>query len=641
MVTRARFTADLISTVNANTSALANAVHISSSGDVTVANSITVGGNIPGYATNTYVYSTFAQNTAIYNLVSDRIQVANADVLYVTKATALTSNNAVVNLVNDRLQVANAAVTYVTKAVHLTSNTAVKSLIDDRLQVANAAVTYVTKATALTANNTLVNLTSDRLQVANAAVTYVTKGTALTANNTLVNLINDRIQVANAGVTYLTKSFALTSNNALVNLINDRIQAANVSTTLGTYWPSANVIAYTNSQVAASTKVVNTSIFVASGGENRVAIPYTNTNFIKVYLNGVLLTEDTDYVAANNAHIGGLVPALIAGDVLVVEEFKNHNANTINRSAGGGGSGFTYQGSSCGFVAGGYGAPGAQNVIDKYPFSSDTNASDFGDLSSARYYLTGQSSSTHGYTAGGDTGTIVNVIEKFPFSTPGNASDVGDLTTTLVAGTSGLSSGTYGYISGGATSYPTYVGYIQKYPFASDSNSTCIGSLTIGRGYTAGQSSSTHGYTSGGTGPFGNSNVIDKFSFSSDGNATDVGDLTNAFTAASGHSSSTDGFVTNGMTPLTSPAGISTIQKFSFASDGNASFFGTIGGAYPARRYAAGQSATSYGYTAGGSAPPYVASIEKFQFSASVPASSSNVGDLTVGRGFTAGGLQV
>ena len=33
-----------------------------------------------------------------------------------------------------------------------------------------------------------------------------------------------------------------------------------------------------------------------------------------------------------------------------------------------------------------------------------------------------------GYTSGGTTGTVSNVIDKFPFATNANATDVGDLT---------------------------------------------------------------------------------------------------------------------------------------------------------------------------------------------------------------------
>jgi len=649
MVTRARFTADLISTVNANTSALANAVHISSSGDVTVANSITVGGNISGYATNNYVYSTFAQNTAIYNLVSDRIQVANAEALYVTKATALSSNNDIVNLTNDTLQVANAAALYVTKAGALTTNNAVVNLIDDRLQVANAAVTYVTKATALTANNTLVNLTTDRLQVANAAVTYVTKATALTSNNALVNLINDRIQVANAGVTYLTKSFALTSNNALVNLINDRIQAANVSTTLGTFWPSANVIAYTNSQVEASSKVVNTSIFIASGGENRVSIPYTNTNFIKVFLNGVLLTEDTDYVAANNVHIGSIDPALVAGDVMVVEEFKNHNANTVNLSAGGGGGGYSFQGSSYGFSAQGVndGTPYANcSRIERFSFVSDGNSTDVGDdVAPGRNYNGngGNTSDTSGYTAGGHNAggtpnSDNNFISKYPFAVDGGLStDVGDLLSRERGG-SGQSSSTSGYYTGGSSgNYPyTRLGCIQKWPFASDTDASGVACLATAKyDIGAGQSSSTAGYAGGGTvDGVGYSNVIDKFPFSAEASATDIGDLSKARNKVVGQSSSEYGYVSGGQPGSgdgPSPYSGNRVDKFSFSSDGNAT---DVLDLFQENYQGVGHSSTTHGYVSNGTArqAPSLNTnvIQKFPFSSDT--NGTDVGDMLSSR---------
>ena len=66
------------------------------------------------------------------------------------------------------------------------------------------------------------------------------------------------------------------------------------------------------------------------------------------------------------------------------------------------------------------------NIIEKFPFSSDDNSTDVGDLTVDRLGPSGQSSSTHGYTSGGHP--TVNVIDKFTFSADANATDVGDLT---------------------------------------------------------------------------------------------------------------------------------------------------------------------------------------------------------------------
>ena len=82
---------------------------------------------------------------------------------------------------------------------------------------------------------------------------------------------------------------------------------------------------------------------------------------------------------------------------------------------------------SYGYTSGGYDS-GYSNVIDKFAFASDGNASDVGDLTVARYGSSGQSSSDYGYTSGGSTGSNSNVIDKFAFAGDGNATDVGDLT---------------------------------------------------------------------------------------------------------------------------------------------------------------------------------------------------------------------
>ena len=99
-----------------------------------------------------------------------------------------------------------------------------------------------------------------------------------------------------------------------------------------------------------------------------------------------------------------------------------------------------YQGSNFGYSAGGINGSGSiENIIQKYSFTSDANATDVGDLTLARNGVAGQSSSASGYTSGGRTPSNVDTIDKFPFASDGNATDVGDLTTdfTLSAGQQG------------------------------------------------------------------------------------------------------------------------------------------------------------------------------------------------------------
>jgi len=173
---------------------------------------------------------------------------------------------------------------------------------------------------------------------------------------------------------------------------------------------------------------------------------------------------------------------------------------------------------------GGYPVQNVLNRIDKFPFAAEFDiAADVGDLTVGRRETRGQSSTTHGYTSGGRTlPQIYNVIDKFPFTSNGNATDVGDLTSNRSWGAS-QSSTTHGYGAGDAA----LTNVIDKFPFSSDADATDVGDLSVARGIASGQSSRTHGYTSGGADATpAPSNVIDKFPFSSDDNATDVGDLT-------------------------------------------------------------------------------------------------------------------
>ena len=138
-------------------------------------------------------------------------------------------------------------------------------------------------------------------------------------------------------------------------------------------------------------------------------------------------------------------------------------------------------GTVSGYTSGGF-APPFSATIDKFPFAADANATDVGDLTVARFYSTGQSSTENGYTSSG-SGTGGNIIDKFPFATDTNATDVGDLTVARDH-TAGQSSQENGYTSGGNTSGST----IDKFPFATDTNATNVGNLTQGREDPAGQS---------------------------------------------------------------------------------------------------------------------------------------------------------
>ena len=89
------------------------------------------------------------------------------------------------------------------------------------------------------------------------------------------------------------------------------------------------------------------------------------------------------------------------------------------------------QGSVSGYTSGGNGPSGFSTTINKFPFASDANATDVGDITESKNDAAGQSSTVSGYTSGGAKPSLSNTVDKFPFATDANATDVGDLTELL------------------------------------------------------------------------------------------------------------------------------------------------------------------------------------------------------------------
>lgn len=301
----------------------------------------------------------------------------------------------------------------------------------------------------------------------------------------------------------------------------------------------------------------------------------------------------------------------------------------------------TFQGKTAGFTAAGY-APGASNVIDRFPFAADSNAVDHGDVTQGRYGCGAMASDAYGYTAGGITGpTTVNTIDKFLFVAAGNATDVGDLSEVKYTGGGNSSKKlSYGFTSGSA--FPTGTNIIDRILFTTDVNSFDAGDLSQSRAWVAASSSETHAYNSGGEASNGGAGLdtIDKFPMSATSYAlaTDVGNLTTGRTRFAGQSSITHGYASGGATwpPGTSGA---VVDKFPFASDENAT---TVGNLTVARWTGAGSSSQTHGYTNGGTVPPgFGASsvIDKFSFSND--ANATTVGNLTIARGLGSAGTQI
>jgi len=103
--------------------------------------------------------------------------------------------------------------------------------------------------------------------------------------------------------------------------------------------------------------------------------------------------------------------------------------------------------------AGGYGG-GATDTVDTLLLASAGNATDFGNLTAGRYYLSngGAASSTRAVYGGGldNDGNRKNLIEYFTFASTGNGTNFGELNTSTGGG-AGCSNSTRGIFAGGET----------------------------------------------------------------------------------------------------------------------------------------------------------------------------------------------
>jgi hypothetical protein len=293
-------------------------------------------------------------------------------------------------------------------------------------------------------------------------------------------------------------------------------------------------------------------------------------------------------------------------------------------------AGLNYAYSSGGFV------PSSTNIIDRFPLATPfTTATDAGDLTQARHGSTGHSSDTDGYVSGGINPSIggLNTIDKFPFSSPfATATNVTGTPVSLTAFRTSHSTATEGFSSGGRYYPPAgFSNTYQNFPFSSPTVVwTQASTLTVAKNLAAGQTSSTDGYVSGGTLP-AFTNVIEKFPFSSPfAAATDVGDLTQARSNAAGISSDVDGYTYGGNTPTLT----NTIDKFPFSTP-----FATatdVGDAVFATGSGTGHSSLTDGYVSGADPVATPSIIHKFPFSTPFT-TATNVGSLTSNRSYVAG----
>jgi len=224
-----------------------------------------------------------------------------------------------------------------------------------------------------------------------------------------------------------------------------------------------------------------------------------------------------------------------------------------------------------GISAGGYTtvSPASSDEISYITITSAGNATDFGDISTARYQFGATSNGTNerGIFYGSS-----RQIDYITISSAGNSADFGDTYSESSMLGSGLSNGTnergvfaVGYRGGIAKDFIDYI------TISSLGDGADFGDLTVGRHSASGMSNGTseRGVIAGGD----TSNVIDYITISSLGNATDFGDCVNSGgeRTRGGTDSATDniGVYGGGYSDATK-----TIETITISSAGNATDFG-------------------------------------------------------------------
>jgi len=308
------------------------------------------------------------------------------------------------------------------------------------------------------------------------------------------------------------------------------------------------------------------------------------------------------------------------------------------------------------------GAPGTSNVIDFIEFSTTGNAVDFGDLPTALKSPTGSSTSTKGFISGGGSGsypadTPVNTISEITFGTLGNATDFGDLTTARIVAAA-VCDNTKSVVAGGSTSSSqdsrNTSNVIDSFTMSTRGNATDFGDLTVARN-TLGGACGGHGgieksqprapelYSptnkvvprGGGVGNVGlfignhsgpTAGGIEYINIPTTGNTIDFGNIGNNKGRAGAASSNTRSLIGGGEG---SPSYQAAINYNTFATKGNSASFGDL---TDARSQMTGLSNDTRGIFAGGYDGSSFINIIEYNTIATI-GNSTDFGDLSATRG--------
>lgn len=215
---------------------------------------------------------------------------------------------------------------------------------------------------------------------------------------------------------------------------------------------------------------------------------------------------------------------------------------------------------------------GGSDIIDYVTISTTGNATDFGDMLSARNRAACESNGTRAIHGGGESGgTDVNTIEYVTIATTGNSTDFGDLTVARERLSAASNGSRIVFNGGSASSKYNTMDYVTG---DTTGNATDFGDLlTVLTNHGAtGTGTGDRAIVFGGNPSSGYHNVIQYFAVSTTGNSADFGDLTGDHAYASACCNATKAQFVGGY----GPSDINVIQEVTMATLGNAVDFGDI-----------------------------------------------------------------
>ena len=224
-------------------------------------------------------------------------------------------------------------------------------------------------------------------------------------------------------------------------------------------------------------------------------------------------------------------------------------------------------------LAGGLTTSATLNTIQYITYSSGGGATDFGDLTQARYYATGGGNSTRGIYYGGRAGPGSTTIDYVTIASTGNATNFGNARQYGQDKGATYADTTYFFHAGGELGLTgSYTAVRDRLTIASTGNASSYGSLSQSRKNVQGASNATYGIVGGGT-QASSVTTIDRHTMSSSGTSSSFGSMTENRSSYATASNSTRVLFAGGNE---NPSGNNNkIMYVTIASTGNTTDFGT------------------------------------------------------------------